>query len=117
MEMTMREYTPAVEFEHQLREYAREAVQHFDKFVEGINQSSLGIDIKYDHNSGDGNWKLYTYCNGAGTVETQGAVLRNTILAHCASVADRYANRRLPSLLPAPVNHNTTISNGEAEQD
>lgn len=113
----MRDYTDSVEFEHKLREYAREAATYFDEFCERIDQRSLGLDIRYDHNSGDGNWKLYTYCNGAGTVETQGAVLRNTLLAHCASVGDRYANRRLPSLLPAPVNTDTPVSIGEEELD
>ncbi len=115
----MREYTPAVEFEHLMREYVREAAIYFDKFVSDIGQSNLSADISYDHNRGDGMWKLYTYCNGAGSVESQGAVLRNTMLVHCAAVADRYANRRLPSLLTfaAPVNTDTPVSIGEEEQD
>lgn len=113
----MREQTVAVELEHHIRKYIQEATQHFDMFVERIDQQHLNVAVTYEHNSGDGLWTMYTYCSGAGSVDTKGAVLHATMQAHCAAIGDRYANRTLPSLLPAPVNTDTPVSIGEEEQD
>ena len=93
--------TQQLVLEHQFRDAIREQIKRFDDYTNATTQSHLSVTVEYDHGRSDGVWKLYTYYKGI-SLNTQGAVLADTMSRHLNQLREQDGSTYLPSLIAGP---------------